>query len=860
MKRFLLISSMLVAVAARAEEGMPAKSRATPFDQIREEAQKQYSGEGLSVVATESGAKLTCLFQRLEGEVTETGLRLWSTVEGPAVAAPAGRGPDAVAGGVDPGPEVVGSAGSADRGARGQRALPFSTKAIAIGRCLSVAAPAERGEKEPRPSPTGAATVRTLPEHGIVAVVDGIAQWIRPGLVEEYSVNMDGIRQDFVVQEKPAGAGELCVELALAGAEVEAAPDGARIVLDGSSRRLAYNRLNVTDAEGRELAARMEMVSESRLALVVGDANAAYPIRIDPTFSDDNWSALGAGMNSTVYALAVDGTGNLYAGGGFWMAGGNSANYIAKWNGSAWSALGSGMGSVVSALAVDGSGNLYAGGGFTTAGGVSANCMAKWDGSEWSALGSGLNGGVNARAVDGTGNLYAGGAFTTAGGISANRIAKWDGNAWRALGEGMNGAVNALAVDGTGNLYAGGGFTTAGGSEANYVAKWNGSAWSALGSGMNGNGFSLAVDGTGNLYVGGNFTTAGGVSAYRIAKWDGSAWSALGSGLDAYANALAVDGTGNLYAGGHFWMAGGNSAHYIAKWNGIAWSVLGSGMDNTVFASALDGSGNLYVGGGFTTAGTNVSTYVARGVLGPPNTAPGAPVLQTPTNLPAGNDFTTYGRTLNPRPRLIWSIPADAESNTLHFKVYYDQTEASALVANSSNSQTGFEFYNGTSWGAYPAGGVPSTNTSQRVRFEPQGDLANNTNTNWRVVANDGIVDGDSSVTNRFWVGGRTWTDAALGAGGWIRVAHITELREEANYARACRGLATNAWTDPDLTANATAIRAVHITELRTAIAGLTNVTGETLAPWTDDPIVPNVTAIKTNHVLELRQVLETVN
>ena len=242
------------------------------------------------------------------------------------------------------------------------------------------------------------------------------------------------------------------------------------------------------------------------------------------------------------------------------------------------------------------------------------------------------------------------------------------------------------------------------------------------------------------------------------------------------------------------------------------------------------------------------------------NISPGAPVLLSPTNLPPGNDFATYGRTLNPRPRLIWSVPLDAESNTLHFKVYYDQTAASTLVANSSNSQAGFEFYNGTTWAAFPSGGVPSTNTGFKVRFEPQSDLANNTNTNWRVVANDGTVDGASSATNRFWVGGRTWTDATLAPGGWIRVAHITELREEANYARACRSLATNAWTDPELTANATAIRAVHLTDLREVVAGLTNVTGETLAPWADDPIVPNVTAIQTNHVLELRQALETVN
>ena len=63
-------------------------------------------------------------------------------------------------------------------------------------------------------------------------------------------------------------------------------------------------------------------------------------------------------MNSDVFALAVSGT-NLYAGGDFTRAGGLTANYIAKWNGSAWSALGSGMDGDVYALAMSGS-TLYA--------------------------------------------------------------------------------------------------------------------------------------------------------------------------------------------------------------------------------------------------------------------------------------------------------------------------------------------------------------------------------------------------------------------------------------------------------------------------------------------------------------------
>jgi hypothetical protein len=83
----------------------------------------------------------------------------------------------------------------------------------------------------------------------------------------------------------------------------------------------------------------------------------------------------------------------------------------------------------VYALALDGSGKLYAGGYFFTAGGVIANGIAVWDGSSWSALGSGMGGtdypDVYALALDGSGNLYAGGQFTTAGGKPSSYIARW---------------------------------------------------------------------------------------------------------------------------------------------------------------------------------------------------------------------------------------------------------------------------------------------------------------------------------------------------------------------------------------------------------------------------------------------------
>ena len=94
----------------------------------------------------------------------------------------------------------------------------------------------------------------------------------------------------------------------------------------------------------------------------------------DPTFSDANWSSLGAGVNGSVVALVASGK-DLYAGGTFRTAGGISANYIAKWDGSSWTALGSGVSGNVLALAVSGN-EVYAGGRFTKAGGSAGNYIA----------------------------------------------------------------------------------------------------------------------------------------------------------------------------------------------------------------------------------------------------------------------------------------------------------------------------------------------------------------------------------------------------------------------------------------------------------------------------------------------------
>lgn len=362
---------------------------------------------------------------------------------------------------------------------------------------------------------------------------------------------------------------------------------------------------------------------------------------LQKTSSTYGWGTVGSGHNgtdNTINAIAVDGSGNMYVGGQFAIAGETPASNIAKWNGIAWSTLGGGVSSSVYAIAISGTGEVYAGGYFQLAdgihtgsgegssytGGITVNNIAKWSSADgWSALGTstdvGVCGGtsyVNAIAVSGS-DVYVGGDFLyaggtssdgnthTSGGTSVSNIAKWNGSNWSALGAGVSGGDNphvyALAING-GSLYVGGRFTSPGSN----IAKWDG-AWSTLGVGVSGTVNAIGISGT-DLYAGGHFLTAGGITVRNIAKWNGTNWSALGDGVgDWEVKSISIAGSGEVYAGGSFTSAGPGYANNIAKWTpstdgGGSWSPLGDGVGSDVNAIAISGT-YVYAGGQFSSAG-----------------------------------------------------------------------------------------------------------------------------------------------------------------------------------------------------------------------------------------------------------------
>jgi hypothetical protein len=341
-----------------------------------------------------------------------------------------------------------------------------------------------------------------------------------------------------------------------------------------------------------------------------------------PPPPSNTWSTFGQGFSLPVRALASF-DGDLIAGGDFYLAGGNTVNGIARWDGANWIPLGSGLsggedGERCCALAIY-QGDLVAAGDFLTAGGADAPYVARWDGSLWAPVGSGTDGKVLALIPYGDG-IVAGGSFGIAGGAAAPGIAIWNGARWSALDSGaLHGVrpvlVRALTVYHE-DLIAGGEFVEGIAPAVRAVARWDGLAWSVLGQTMDDDVLALTVWND-QIVAGGWFTSVGDAALPGVAQWDGAAWRPVGSGVSVALEGFPATGViclhtfgADLMAGGSFRKAGGNWANCIARWNGAAWSAIGGTDMNVITLLVHDDA--LILGGGFTWAGGITANRIAR--------------------------------------------------------------------------------------------------------------------------------------------------------------------------------------------------------------------------------------------------------
>lgn len=111
--------------------------------------------------------------------------------------------------------------------------------------------------------------------------------------LREWWVNSaGGLEQWFELAEPPAGRGEdpLRLELDLdttLNAKLVGTGDARHLLLHDGATRIRFEKLLVEDATGHRLPARMKLESNrygNRLAYVIDDRTAVYPLTIDPTF------------------------------------------------------------------------------------------------------------------------------------------------------------------------------------------------------------------------------------------------------------------------------------------------------------------------------------------------------------------------------------------------------------------------------------------------------------------------------------------------------------------------------------------------------------------------------------------------
>jgi hypothetical protein len=135
----------------------------------------------------------------------------------------------------------------------------------------------------------------------------------RPGLVEWYLNGPEGLEQGFDVAQRPVGEGPLVLALGLSGGRAELVDSQVQIETD-AGRDLVYDKLVVEDADGAPVEAHLQVPSATRIALVVHDRGAQYPLTIDPVLSnpaDTQIDAADSGRNRALFGGSVAGAGDV---------------------------------------------------------------------------------------------------------------------------------------------------------------------------------------------------------------------------------------------------------------------------------------------------------------------------------------------------------------------------------------------------------------------------------------------------------------------------------------------------------------------------------------------------------------------
>jgi uncharacterized delta-60 repeat protein len=337
--------------------------------------------------------------------------------------------------------------------------------------------------------------------------------------------------------------------------------------------------------------------------------------------------------------VAVDSSANVYTTGDSFGSGTGRDYATIKYNSSGTQQWASryngpaGTDDIAYAIAVDGSGNVYVTGSSGGSGTGLDYATVKYNSSgvqQWVARYNGPAGTDDiayAIAVDGSGNVYVTGSSGGSGTSLDYATIKYNSSGtqqWVARYDsaGLNDTGYAIAVDASGNVYVTGSSGGSGTGLDYATIKYNSSGTQQWASRYNGPAgtddiaYALAVDSSGNVYVTGSSGGSGTSLDYATIKYNSSGsqqWASRYNGpasTDDIAYALAVDSSGNVYATGSSGGSGSGLDYATVKYNSTGsqqWASRYNGPANSediAYALALDGLGNILVTGSSTGSGT----------------------------------------------------------------------------------------------------------------------------------------------------------------------------------------------------------------------------------------------------------------
>ncbi|PWH18513.1 MAG: hypothetical protein DDG59_06105 [Anaerolineae bacterium] len=259
-----------------------------------------------------------------------------------------------------------------------------------------------------------------------------------------------------------------------------------------------------------------------------------------------SWQSIANNVDGAVLELLPTAEG-LYAGGYFTRTGScSSCKRVAIWNGSNWSAVGNGIDGPVTvfALARDSNGKLYAGGDFG---------VMQLGGATWMSFNGGLPSSNTVFDMVLSGTLYIAGRYYNEEYEDYYPMVKsFNGNTWEDFDASFVPSANlssiyAIEVTNEETLVIGGDFIEPV-QRLSYLEQSN---WTSFGN-PDDPVLALAADSCGGLYIGGLFRKIDNSPNRFLAYYDGSSWQSLGDTftinskkvevLDFYHGYLAVGG------------------------------------------------------------------------------------------------------------------------------------------------------------------------------------------------------------------------------------------------------------------------------------------------------------------------------